>query len=83
MHDAMAALEQARSSMRVSDLSAAKKALNHSGDNKGGYEKVALKAVERAIAALKDGKNVDAGKHIEAAITATQKGINEGRHDKH
>jgi hypothetical protein len=82
MHDAMAALEHARASLSIADLAEARKALNHAGHEKGGFEKDALKAVEQAIAAVKAGKNVDAGKHIESAIAATQKGINEGHRDK-
>jgi hypothetical protein len=82
MHDAMAALEKARGSLSIADLAEAKKALNHAGDKKGGFEKDALKDVERAIAAIKAHQNVDAGKHIESAIAATQKGINEGHHEK-
>jgi hypothetical protein len=82
MHDAMAALERARGSLSVADLAEARKALNHAANDKAGYERDALKAVERAIAEIKAHNNVEAGKHIETAITATQKGINEGHRDK-
>src|SRR3954454_22642148 len=82
MHDAMTALEHARASLSIADLAEARKALNRAEHDKASYEKDALKAIEKAMAEIKAHNNVEAGKHIETAITATQKGINEGHHDK-